>query len=100
MIVKDSARRGTIITSHARVEGGHLHGVRVRLLGDTEEMRLLSLDNLIRRRSLKLSAKNHIPEAAGDTEAIVKVSEVVLKVILLELLIVERKAETSLALVM
>lgn len=65
----------------------------------TEEGRLLSLDNLVRRRSLKYSAKNHVPEAAGDTEAIVKVSEVVLKVIFLELFIVERKAKPLLALI-
>lgn len=55
-------------------------------------MRLLSLDNLGRCWSLKLCAENSVPEAAGDTETIVEIGEVVLKVIFLERLVVRWKA--------
>lgn len=55
-------------------------------------MRLLSLDNLGRCWSLKLCAENSVPEAAGDTETIIEIGEVVLKVILLERLVVRWKA--------
>jgi len=55
-------------------------------------MLLLGLDNLGWRWSLELSAEDYIPEAAGDTKTIVKVGEVMLEVILLELLVVRWKA--------
>lgn len=95
MIVNDSDKRDTI--NHiARKSERWSFAVSAR---DCTEGHLLGFDNLVRRRSLELSAKNHVPEAAGDTEAIVKVSEVVLKVIFLELFIVEREAEPLLALI-
>ena len=39
---------------------------------------------------LKLGAKDAVPEAAGDTETVLVVGEVVRKVVLLELLVVGR----------
>ena len=42
---------------------------------------------------LKLSTEDAIPKATCDTKPIVEVSKVMLEVILLELLVVERKAK-------
>jgi ribosomal protein L18E len=47
----------------------------------------LSLQNLGRWK-VNLSAKDPIPEAASDTETVVVVGKVMLKVVLLELLVV------------
>lgn len=58
-------------------------------------MRLLGLDNLGRCWSLKLRTKHPVPKTAGDTETVVKVGEVMLKVILLELLVVQWEAARS-----
>lgn len=52
------------------------------------------LDDL-RRTHLELSAKDAVPEAAGNSEAILVVGEVMLQVVLLELLVVWRKSERS-----
>lgn len=43
-------------------------------------------------RHLEFSAKDNIPETAGDTETIVEVSKVMLQMVLLELFVVGRKA--------
>lgn len=51
----------------------------------------LRLDTF-RWRGLEFSTKHPVPEAASDTEPIIKVSEMMLKVVLLELLIVRWKA--------
>lgn len=55
--------------------------------------KLLRLDDLGRRRGLEFSSKHNVPETAGDPESIVEVGEVVLKMILLERLVVRRKAK-------
>lgn len=52
---------------------------------------LLSLGAL-RRGSLQLSAEDAIPESTGNTETVLEVSVVVLKVVLLELLVVHGEA--------
>lgn len=52
---------------------------------------LLGFDDLWRRQ-LKLSAKDTIPEPASNAISILKIGEVVLKVVLLQLLVVCRKA--------
>lgn len=49
-------------------------------------LRLQRLDDL-RGTHLQLSTENPVPEAAGDTEAILVVSKVVLEMVLLELLV-------------
>lgn len=43
------------------------------------------------RWGLQLCAKHTVPEATCDTEAVLKISVVMLQVILLELLVVERE---------
>lgn len=53
---------------------------------------LLRLQNLGRRK-FKLSAKNPVPETAGNTKAVVEIRKVMLEVVLLELLVVRGKAE-------
>lgn len=52
---------------------------------------LLSLDDLWRRQ-LKLGAKHTVPESASDTKSIFEIGEVMLKVVLLKLLVISRKA--------
>jgi hypothetical protein len=52
---------------------------------------LLSLGTL-GRRSLQLSAEHPVPKSTGDTESILKIGIVVLKVVLFELLVVQREA--------
>lgn len=49
---------------------------------------------ILGRRCLELSAEDLIPEATANAESVVKVSEVVLKVVLLELFIEGWKAIT------
>lgn len=44
-------------------------------------------------RSLQLGAKHPVPESTGDTESIFEISVVVLQVVLLEFLVVQRKAK-------
>lgn len=41
----------------------------------------------------QLSPENSVPESAGHAESVLKVSVMVLEVVLLELLVVQRKAE-------
>jgi hypothetical protein len=43
-------------------------------------------------REIKLGTKNPVPEAAGNTKAVLVVGEMMLQVILLEFSVVQRKA--------
>ena len=61
---------------------------------DQQHPYLLGLQNLGRGK-LNLGAENPVPEPACNTEPIVEVRKVMLKMILLELLVVWRKAGTK-----
>lgn len=90
-IVEAWVIRKPIIRSYARIKVVRC-SERERSHLSTPSLRLLGLDNLGRCWSLKLCAEDSVPEAAGDTETIVEIGEVVLKVILLERLVVRWEA--------
>lgn len=58
---------------------------------------LCRLENLWRGRWGELCAKDLVPEPAGNTESVLVVHEVVLKVVLLQLTVVRREAVRWLA---
>lgn len=92
-IVNVKAHYCSIVISYVQVEKKEPLQIPVtKVLGRPSKGRLLRLDDLGRRGCLEFSAKHSIPETAGDPESVVEVGKVVLKVILLERLVVRRKA--------
>lgn len=92
-IVNVKAHYCSIVISYVQVEKKEpLQIPMTKVLGRPSKRRLLRLDDLGRRGCLEFSAKHSIPETAGDPESVVEVGKVVLKMILLERLVVGRKA--------